>query len=240
MVENKSRSLLSNGKGIAKTTSTKEYVNLPLKNGRSLAYWIWRGESPKRGVNDYNRGSQKCRYSNKENINFTTMTIAKLKYYQSLPVCTKDVIFAAGWQQVIPTTLKYCQRVIGFKNTDLYNQYLQDKIFVDCLTKIKRPEIYGYVISGAGLKLAGRAVAREWASIASPIHCKIPKKGGGYKPWSYGAGCYNQGHGINHHSVHYDKVLKALQQARHNYIILRKKGVSKMKAYAYSIGIKDY
>lgn len=216
-----------------------DIVNYDVTKVKSLAYLIWKGESPRRGANDYNRGSTKCRFSNRDNLKLVDMTISTLKYYQSLGKCTSDVIFAAGWAQIIPSTLKYCQRIIGFGNNEIFSQKLQDIIFVDCLSKYKRPAIYRYIITGKGLMYAARDVAREWASIGSPIHCLIKVKNGRYLPWIQNGGCYN-GHGINHHSVHPKDILKALQKARVEFVEQRNLGVEHNKAYASSLGIKNY
>lgn len=216
-----------------------------IKTGKTLKTILMKAESARRGYNDYNRGSDKCSYNNRQFINFSKMSIRVVKIKQSFEPCTKHRLHAVGWPQVIGTTLKQCQRSMGFSNRAKYNKYLQDKIFVECLTKSKRPTIYRYVVTGKGLKFAARAVAREWASIGSPIHCNIKrynKKGKviGVRPWSKNGGCYNSGYGINHHSVHPREILKALQLARYNYKILRERGVNNIKAYAYSIGVEKY
>ena len=231
-----------------------------VKKGVTLKRLIVKGEASRRYIDDYNRGSDRCSYSNRKFIKISNMKVSTIKTKQSKEPCTRNRLHAVGWPQVIGSTLIECQRHMTFSSRRKYNLKLQDKIFVDCLTKSKRPEIYNYVVRGKGLQIAARGVAREWASIGSPIHCKIKKmrkfktstgkikfvvvkdKKGNivYRPWSRGGGCYNSGYGINHHSVSPAKTLKSLRLARHNYLVLRKRGINKMKAYAYAIGVKDY
>ncbi|MDB4461382.1 M23 family metallopeptidase [bacterium] len=230
-----------------------------LKKGFTLAQVIEKGEAGRMGADAYNRGSDRCRKSSRKNIHVSRMTISTLKKYQGEARCTKNKIYAAGWPQLIPTTLNEGVRYLGLSNKTVYNRAIQNYMFVNYLTKAKRPVIFNYVTTGKGLKKAGRGIAREWASAGSPIHCKIKSfrkvklKNGKYvlkaktnakgqivyKPWSKNGGCYNSGYGINQHSIHPDKILKALQNARHNYLVYRNRGVSADKAYAYSLGIMD-
>lgn len=233
-----------------KNPSILEYTeNLIAENNPKasyLSYIIHKGESFNRAENDYNRGSSRCRHSNRMNLRLVDMTVNEIMYYQNLQPCSKNVLFAVGKWQIIPETLALAVRDLKIDKSRKFNITLQNEIFVNYLTKNKRPEIYNYIITGEGLKLAAREVAREWASIGSPIHCKIPilkKIGGrlkvvGIRPWKQGGGCYD-GLGTNRHLISADKNLKALQKARSEYVNLRTKGYSKDTAYRKSLGINE-
>lgn len=211
-----------------------------------LSYLIHKGESFNRGENDYNRGSSKCTKSNRNNLKLISMSIKEIQYYQNLEPCSKDVLFAVGKWQIIPDTLSQAVKILKINRNQKFDLELQNTIFINYLTKIKRPYIYNYILTGEGLKLAARDVAREWASIGSPIHCKIPiikKINGkpkliGFRPWKQGGGCYN-GLGSNRHLISADKNLKALQKARQEYVSLRKQGYDQNIAYKKSLGIHE-
>lgn len=228
----------------------KEYVDevIPYNylQDNYISHIIHQGESKQRGFNDYNRGSTKCTKSNRVNIKLIRMSINDVIYYQNLPNCSKNVLFAVGKWQLIPSTLKLSIKHLNLNKDQEFDEDVQNLIFVEYLTKVKRPAIYKYIITGQGLKLAARDVAREWASIGSPIHCKIPivkKINGklkiiGYRPWRNGGGCYD-GLGTNRSLISATKNLKALQKARAEFLIYRQQGYSTAIAYKKSLGINE-
>ena len=212
----------------------------------SLASVIHLGESRKRGYQDYNRGSSRRCNKSRKNLHFTKWTMKQIRGAQSLAKCNRKRLFAVGAWQIIPSTMSKAVSSMGIKDNSRLTPALQNSIFVNFLTKRKRPSIYKYVVGRGDLKKAGLGVSLEWASMQSPVNRKFYKKkcrkGVCRKVVSVncrkGRGCYD-GWGSNVAHTSYKHVRKALVHARKTYSKLIKEGHSANKAYALALGINN-
>ncbi len=135
-----------------------------------LADLISRGESASAG--NYNaanyEGGKKAYKAGKKDL--TGMTIGDLQSAQ-----TNKEIFAAGRYQIVPETMKGAVEKLGLKSTDKFDEAMQDRIFNEYLTNIKRPEIRSF-LSGdknATIDAAVLSLAKEFASVGVPSSMKI-------------------------------------------------------------------
>ncbi|MDD5395212.1 MAG: hypothetical protein PHE17_19490 [Thiothrix sp.] len=190
-------------------------------SSETLAMLVHIGESRRRGYNDYNRGSDKCRGSNAANIALTDMTFAQIAAKQRLPRCHPQKFLAVGRYQDIDVTR--AMRALNIKPFYRYTEAMQDAVFAYYLTQSKQPMIAHYIRTGKNLRGAGHAMAAEWASIQSPLK---------------GRGLYD-GKGTNKAHIKALRVVEALQRARLTYIAQRKDGANDQAAYAVAVGIKS-
>lgn len=181
------------------------------------------GEAGKRGYDSYNRGSKKCRASNKERLAITNMTVGKVMELQSLPTCSKSKLHAVGMHQIIQDTMSYCVNVLGIPKSRKLTPDLQNYIFANCLAGKKRPAIEHYIKSGEGIVSAAHSVSEEWAAFKSPI---------------LGRGVHDH-IGINKATIGYKKVFSSLNLARSVYQEEIKKGSSQKQAYAKALGVNN-
>jgi hypothetical protein len=134
-----------------------------------LAELVARGESD----GDYNAarsGGRKKQYKAGEK-KLTEMTIGEVQDAQS-----KGEMAAAGRYEVIPTTMKLAVSSLGLNSTDKFDEAMQDRIFNEYLTNIKRPEIQSFLSGNqtADIDAAVLSLAQEFASIGVPAAMKRP------------------------------------------------------------------
>ena len=201
---------------IQKDVSEKVRINA---SGETLALLIHIGESRKRGYNDYNRGSTKCRGSNSKNIPLTSMTFGEISFFQGLPTCHKSKLLAVGRYQDVDVTR--AMKKLGISKNARYSEDAQDYVFAFYLTQSKQPAIRRFITTGKSIKAAGHSVAAEWASIQSPVT---------------GKGLYD-GNGTNKAHIKAVRVIEALLRAREEYVRLINSGIPEESAYSAAIGV---
>lgn len=130
-----------------------------------LADLVSSGES--KGAGNYNAanysGGKKAYKAGEKDL--VGMTIGDLKKAQS----SKE-IFAAGRYQIVPKTMLAAIDALGLKDTDKFDEAMQDRIFKEYLVGSKRPEVKGFLSGekGADINKAVLAMAKEFASIGVP------------------------------------------------------------------------
>lgn len=196
--------------------------NAVMQNGsaETLALLVHRGESKRRGYNDYNRGSTSCRGSNARNIKLVEMTFAQIAAAQALRTCHPEKLLAVGRYQDIDVTR--AMRALGIKPFTRYTPAMQDYVFAHYLTQSKQPAVARYIRTGKNLNGAGHAMAAEWASIQSPIK---------------GRGLYD-GNGTNKAHIKALRVIEALGRSRAAYIKAINSGLDDKKAYEIAVGVR--
>lgn len=140
-----------------------------------LAELVARGEST--GAGGYNAanydGGKKAYKAGEKDL--TGKTIGEIQSSQS----TKE-IFAAGRYQIVPETMQEAVQKLGLKSTDKFDEAMQDRIFNEYLTGVKRPEIQSF-LSGdkaADVDAAVLSLAKEFASVGVPSSMTISDKHG--------------------------------------------------------------
>lgn len=187
----------------------------------TLKKLILEGEAGTRGYNSYNRGSMRCAKSNDTPLNLTDMTIGQIQYYQSLPSCSAQKLLAVGHYQIVPETLDQAVRELALPASTPFTPEVQDTIFALYLAKEKQPAIHHWVRTGQDLYAASYAVAQEWAIFQAPN----------------GRGVYD-GNGNNKARISAEKVIHALEKARHDYLQLTDAGLDTDTAYATALGVR--
>lgn len=196
----------------------------------SFAYHIWSGESKNRGYNDWNNcpdSRMSCSRYNasttrvRGNFRLTSMSIHSVLEWGRIKG-RPGGLFASGFAQWIPETLRFCLATTGVSRADTYDEHTQNRLFAECLTRTKRPAIYRYVAGNGNITIAGDQAAWEWASIKSPITGKVRYCGRGAN------GC----HGVSHH-----KIKQALMEAKAIYQAERASGKGDREAYAIALGL---
>lgn len=209
----------------AKHGAVVAYNAMVGNDGDSVANLIHRGESKRRGYNDYNRGSSKHAASNKENIDLTNMTIGEIMAKQALPANTEEKLLAVGKYQVIPETMAGAVAALGINKNEKYTPELQEKIFTEYLATSKkgRGSLEGYIKGkNDNLGRANKDAALEWASIG------VNGRHGMY-----------DGVGSNHASISSNEMQSSLMKARSKYADLISKGMDENTAYAIALGSKS-
>jgi hypothetical protein len=201
----------------------------------TVAYLLWRGESKRRGWNDWNNCPSKARCrSNKVNHQFTRMTIGQIRAKQRL-AGSQGGLFAVGMFQVIPLTMNICVAKLGIRDHELYDERMQVRIFADCLARAPKREFIHAAISGRGsIERGGVDVALEWASIQSPAYFKW-----GRRACRVNRGCYD-GYGVNHAGIKASHMQAALRLSRDVYAKEMAAGTPERLAYVRALGIKSY
>ncbi len=191
------------------------------KDYSTVSGLIHRGESIKRGYNDYNRGSDRRAASNKQNISLQDMSIAEIMEHQSLPIGHLERFFAVGKYQMIPKTMKAAVESLGVDKNAKFTPELQEKMFVEYLaTKKKgRGGIENFIKGSGDLKTANLDIAKEWASVA-------------YE----GKTGYYDDVGNNRAHVSATEMRESLQSAREKYKLLTEQGMNEQKAYGVALG----
>ena len=140
-----------------------------LTGNSPLADLISRGESASAG--NYNAanagGTNKAFKAGDKNL--TGMTIGDLQQSQA-----SGDIFAAGRYQIVPATMQGAVEKLGLKSTDKFDEAMQDRIFNEYLTNIKRPEIQSFLSGNktADIDAAVLSLAKEFASVGVPAATK--------------------------------------------------------------------
>jgi hypothetical protein len=199
----------------------------------TVAYLIWRGESKRRGWNDWNNCPSKgrCR-SNAVNHRFTAMTIGQIKTMQRR-AGSPGGVFAVGMPQLIPDTMNTCTRQLGIRDSELFDERLQVRLLADCLTRSpKRAFIHRAIAGNGSIERAGVDVALEWASISSPSYFKFDGRA-----CHVNRGCYD-GYGVNHAGIKASHMQAALRLARDAYAREMAQGTPERIAYVRALGIK--
>ncbi len=192
-------------------------------SGNSVSALIHKGESKRRGYNDYNRGSSRNSPSNRKNIDFSSMTVGEIMEKQALGKNDSERLFAVGKYQVIPSTMKRAVNALNLDPNEKFTPELQEKIFSEYLASKKRPQIERYIKGeGGSLESANHSLAQEWASVESS---------------RLGRGVYD-GVGTNHASVSAKDMNAALSDAKEKYGALIKQGYSEQDAYAIALGAR--
>lgn len=141
----------------------------------SLVEMLQRGESRARGYNDYNRyappegGLGHFRGADRQ-IDFSQVTLGEIRDNQRLNWNHPDKLHAVGRYQIIGPTLQNAMSEMGLQRTDRFTPELQDRMLVENLMVVKRPDIHGYITGqqGVSLREAQVAMGNEWASVAHP------------------------------------------------------------------------
>jgi peptidoglycan hydrolase-like protein with peptidoglycan-binding domain len=121
--------------------------------------------------NSYNKGTAGGRIVGADqSIDLGQMTIAEIMRRQSLAPADPDRLFAVGKYQVIPDTMRATVRELGVDPAEKYTPENQERMFANHLIKVKRPNIYKYIVGeeGATLRGAQKAACLEWASVEDP------------------------------------------------------------------------
>ena len=140
-----------------------------------LAELVARGESAgSGGYNAANYDGGRKRHKEGEK-NLTGMTIGDLQKSQA-----SGDIFTAGRYQIVPATMQEAVQQLGLKSTDKFDEAMQDRIFKEYLTGVKRPEIQSFLSGNktADIDAAVLSLAQEFASVGVPSSMKISDKHG--------------------------------------------------------------
>ncbi len=105
------------------------------------------------------------------NINLTSMCISEVMQAQK----DRDV-FAAGCFQLIPATLQDAVNVLQLDTSELYNEDIQDRIFEEYMSKMKRPSFINYLVRAGSVEDAIHDWAKEFASAGVRIGKSISSK----------------------------------------------------------------
>jgi hypothetical protein len=139
----------------------------------SLTGLVKSGESPTAGANAYNQGRAGDSTSKPKNL--TDMTLGQLKAFQSLPKGHKNRIFAAGWPQFIPGTLKEVTRGLGLSDDTKFTEETQDEMFKWLVNNKKGRQGLSDYVKGVNegteedLTEAMKDLAKEFASMPYPV-----------------------------------------------------------------------
>lgn len=113
----------------------------------------------------YNRGNA-SQLSPKMKKPLTQMTIGEIRYHQK--IAGPYHLSAVGAWQMIGTTLEEVVAATpGVNHSTLFTPAIQEKLFISLIRK-KRPQIWAYLSGSGTLYRAHKALAREWAAVASP------------------------------------------------------------------------
>jgi LysM repeat protein len=178
-----------------------------------LGQLIFRGESQGAGgYNAYNTGRAGDATRPR---NLTDMTIGQIMREQS-----NGTLFAVGKYQVIPGTMREAVANLNINPNEKFTPALQERIFNDYLIDEKRPQIRDYVTGetngASGLRSAQIAVAKEFASVATPVTGK-----------SY----YDGDSAGNHSSITAAESARALNTMRTQYQEYVRQGLSPDQAW---------
>lgn len=111
----------------------------------------------------------------------------------------RQLLYAVGRYQMIPTTLRAAVKWAKFSENDYFTPANQDKLLL-ALIQHKRPKVWHYIQTGENLEGAVNALAKEWAGIPTTS---------GHSYYGYG----NRAH------TSVQKVLIVLQQVRSKFAI---------------------
>jgi hypothetical protein len=170
-----------------RTTALGGALASSLTGNSPLADLISRGESASAGnynAANYDGGKKAYKAGEKD---LTGMTIGDLQSAQ-----TNKEIFAAGRYQIVPKTMKGAVEKLGLKSTDKFDEVMQDRIFNEYLTGVKRPEIQSFLSGNktADIDAAVLSLAQEFASVGVPKAMDITDDHGNRK-LSPGDGYYS-------------------------------------------------
>jgi hypothetical protein len=105
-------------------------------------------------------------------IDFSKMTLGQVMAQQARPRGDPNRLFAVGKYQIIPATMKEAVEALGLQPQEPFTPKLQEHLFRNYLIGRKRPQVRRYV-AGTGstgdLQAAQLALAKEFASVASPV-----------------------------------------------------------------------
>ena len=99
----------------------------------------------------------------------------KLNTQPNTQVVGKSRVFAVGRMQIIPKTMREAIKAGVISEADRFDKKTQEKVFDYLLTR-KRPQIKNYIEEKGSLEDAKLALAREWASMPSPITRNVTRK----------------------------------------------------------------
>ena len=141
----------------------------------SLVEMLQRGESARRGYNDYNRyaprqGGPGHFRGPDEPIDFSQMTLDEIRANQQRGWNHPDKLHAVGRYQIIGTTLQGAMDSMGLSGSERFTPQMQDRILANYLLRDKQPAIEAYITGQPGATLRGAQIgmANEWASVAHP------------------------------------------------------------------------
>jgi hypothetical protein len=141
----------------------------------SLVEMLQRGESARRGYDDYNRyaprpnGPGHFRGPDRE-IDFSQLTLDEIRANQQRGWNHPEKLHAVGRYQIIGTTLQGAMDSMGLNGAERFTPQMQDRILANYLLRDKQPSIEAYITgqTGATLRAAQIGMANEWASVAHP------------------------------------------------------------------------
>lgn len=121
---------------------------------------------------------------------------------------------AVGRAQFIQDTFLNIVKVVGLKDSDIFNKELQDSLMERYFYKIKRPSINNYLYGNGDIEKAAYDIAREWASVGvkkgRELH-KYKNKPQGYSETECGDSFYRDGSAGNKGWTCYAEIIEALK-----------------------------
>jgi hypothetical protein len=154
----------------------------------------------------YGGGKDRPNDKLKPGKNISEMTVGEIKEEQA-----KRNLFAVGKWQMVPNTFNEGVNYVGLKDTDLFDETNQNKMW-DFFTHKKRPKI-GMYLEGKGNVSKDEAVteiAKEWASVGVPHDMQ------GNKQFVTKGQTYYLGDGINRAHTSPDLIANMLDQSKSN------------------------
>jgi len=103
--------------------------------------------------------------------NLTSMTLLEVMSAQK-----ERSMFATGRFQIIPDTLKGAVKALNLRESELYDESMQDKIFNQYLIKVKRPAFINYLEGNGDVEEAIYDWAKEFASAGVRLGKRISPK----------------------------------------------------------------